>query len=565
MTGKRAVGYVRVSTADQAEEGKTSLQTQRERIATYCQAHGFELTKIYSDEGISGASTKKRPGFMQLLADAKAGLFDCLIIRSLTRFARNTKETIENYDLLESYGIKLVFLKENVDTSTPTGRAFRNLLAVFAEWERDTIRERMLGGRKTKWKAGKTFVGKPPFGYQWNPEKKCLEINPQEAAVYRRMVDMYVNQGMSYLDIAVRLKREGVRCKSRPFSQAAVSYIFKNPIYYGEWTVNRHSYDGNKRTGKIKPEDEHITIKAPALISKTMWDKIKAKREFNRIKGKRLTQSRDHWLRDLLVCELCGGPVKPHTNINKKSGSKYRYYSCNYRRISAKGLENLGRRRCFLPTIKAEEIEEQIWEDIVNTLTYGGFTIGHYHPSKLEEVIGAAKYEKQIASLEDVLQHQESELRGKEWARERLMGLLESDDFDETEFRQRLAQVKTEVITIRAAIEDTKAKIQSLQEARANNEEFANFVRNNQSWLAGLREELNNLAPDDKKLLVESLVPGKIPVWWVTLEELETGPAWGLGAYPWSFNTAIFERLASEGKLTRLTQNDRNHRFVQVL
>jgi hypothetical protein len=79
------------------------------------------------------------------------------------------------------------------------------------------------------------------------------------------------------------------------------------------------------------------------------------------------------------------------------------------------------------------------------------------------------------------------------------------------------------------------------------------------------RENLNNLSPEDKKLLVESLVPGKIPVWWVTLEEFETGPEWGLGAFPWSFNTAIFERLIAEGKLMGLTKNDRDHRFVQVL
>lgn len=159
-----------------------------------------------------------------------------------------------------------------------------------------------------------------------------------------------------------------------------------------------------------------------------------------------------------------------------------------------------------------------------------------------------------------MLQHQETELKAKERARERIMGLLESDDdFDAAEFRQRLTRVKTEIITVNAAIEGTKAKIQSLKEARANNEEFVDFVKNNREWLSARREELVNLAPEDKKLLTESLVPGKIPVWLCNPEEGEAGPQWGLGYFPFSFNPAIFERLASEGKLRGLTKNDSNN------
>ena len=81
---KRAVGYVRVSTTGQVEG--ESLATQRERIATFCRAHGYELTRIYADEGVSGASTKKRPEFLRLLEDAKAGLFHRLVVCDLSRF-----------------------------------------------------------------------------------------------------------------------------------------------------------------------------------------------------------------------------------------------------------------------------------------------------------------------------------------------------------------------------------------------------------------------------------------------------------------------------------------------
>lgn len=96
----KAAGYARVSTAGQVEG--ESLSTQRNKITTFCQAHGYELTQIYSDEGASGASTKKRPGFQQLLKDAEAGLFNCLLVCDLSRFGRNIKELLESYDRLES-------------------------------------------------------------------------------------------------------------------------------------------------------------------------------------------------------------------------------------------------------------------------------------------------------------------------------------------------------------------------------------------------------------------------------------------------------------------------------
>ena len=169
----------------------------------------------------------------------------------------------------------------------------------------------MLGNRTARWKRGGAFVGKVPFGYTWNKERKRVEVNPQEAETYRRIVAMYVNEGMSYLDVALRLKREGVKCKKSFFSQVSVSYILKNPAYYGNYIVNRHEYDGNRRTGKMKPGDEHITIEIPALISKTEWDKIQAKRAFNTQKSKRISQARDHWLRDLLVCEEWAGRSSP--------------------------------------------------------------------------------------------------------------------------------------------------------------------------------------------------------------------------------------------------------------
>jgi DNA invertase Pin-like site-specific DNA recombinase len=559
---RRAAGYIRVSTVSQAREGE-SLGTQREGITLYCKAHGLGLIEIYADEGISGASTEKRPGFMQLLQDAKDRKFDCLIIHSLSRFGRNTKETISNYDELESHGVKLVFLKESVDTGTPSGRMFRNLLAVFAEWERDTIRERMSENRTVRWKDGRTFVGKVPFGYVWNREKKAIEIIQEEARIYKHIVDLYLHEGLSDLNTALRLKDDGIKLRGRKFpATQTISYILKNPAYYGHYIVNRHEYEGDRRTGKMKPASQYIHFPIPALISKTKWDEIQKKREFNRAKAKRVSISKDFWLRDLLICNACGGKIiaYPHSRP-RKDGSLPRYYGCYAHKTTSKRLEATGRRRCKLPLINAEQVENQVWYDLMETLTFGGFDPfgGGYEPSKMEILVDTAHYDDQILTLETVYGRNEEELRRKELAKSRIFDLLETDDFDRDEFHYQLIRTDDEILRLKSLLADIQGKIENLREAKANNEAFIEFIRGNQEWLSGIRQELHDLSPEDKKRLVESLVDGKIDVFrvWPCEDEGETGPGWAQN-WRFSFNRAILDNLAAEGKLSYLTKNDRS-------
>ena len=396
---KRAAGYVRVSTTAQVQEGE-SLATQRDSITAYCKAYGLELVTIYADEGISGASTEKRPEFLQLLNDAKASKFGCLVIHSLSRFGRNARELLNNYDELESHGVKLIFLKESIDTSTPYGRLLRTVMAAFSELERDMIRERTSENRLAKWRRGGTFVGKAAYGYRWNKDRKAVEVNPVEAKIYRHIVDLYLYEGLSDLNIALRLKDEGVKFRGRKYpATQTIAYVLKNPVYYGNFVVNRHEYAGDRRTGKMKPETEHITIEAPALISKTKWDEIQKKRTFNKTKAKRVTLAQDYFLRDLLVCGECGGRILSITHSRaRKDESLPRYYGCYHHQETSKRLEASGRTRCRLPLINADEIEAMVWDDMVNLLTYGGFeALGQYHPSKLEGLIGAAKYDERIS------------------------------------------------------------------------------------------------------------------------------------------------------------------------
>ncbi|MEW6658788.1 MAG: recombinase family protein [Thermodesulfobacteriota bacterium] len=560
---KNAVGYIRWSTEDQSEG--TTAEIQMEAIEKHCRDHGYTLLEIYRDEGISGFTTSKRTAFLKMKQDAKEGKYQYLIIFKLDRFGRNLKEILINYDDFEALGIKLISLKENLDTSTSPGRAYRNMMGTFAELERDTIKERMQGGRTKKWKEGRTFIGKAAYGYTWNKEKKIIEVNPEEAAIYRHIVDLYLHEGLSDVNIALRLREEGIKFRGRKYpATQTIGYMLTNPIYYGVLIANQHEYDGDhriyekgKKGAKKKPADQHIIVKVPPLISKTTWDAIQAKRQSNKSKGKHVTIAHEYFLRDSLICGECGGKVIARTNFRpRKDGTRFRMYACYSHQTTAKRLEVMGRKRCDLPVINAEALETMVWDEIMRTLTLGGYHLkGKYTPSDLETLIDAGKFDEEITRLEAANNNLENELKTKERAKGRLLSLLEDEDFNQEDFRLRLFQVNEEITTIKAKIVDNDEKIKTLKENRDSQQELLKFIQGNRDWLAKLVEELTNLPPEDKKVIVESLIPEKITVY----------KGWEPGEPPISinfrifFNKTIFDRLASEGKITYLNLNGRSH------
>lgn len=133
---KRAVGYIRVSTVMQKEEGH-SLQSQVQQIENFTKGHNYELTEIYSDEGISGKNIKNRPGIQKLIDDAKQDKFDLVVIWKLTRLGRSMKDVLNIAELLNANNVGLHSVSEAFDISTSTGVMLLGLLANFAQFERE--------------------------------------------------------------------------------------------------------------------------------------------------------------------------------------------------------------------------------------------------------------------------------------------------------------------------------------------------------------------------------------------------------------------------------------------
>jgi site-specific DNA recombinase len=215
------------------------------RIATFNE--GAEVVKTYSDEGVSGAVRfEDRPAGRELLKDAGRGKFDTVVFYSLDRFTRHAAKGLADFEVMEdTLGLTLVFAKENIDTSTASGKLFRTILAAFAEFERDTIRDRSMSGRYGRAVKGQGWVaGMPPYGFEVGEDGNLVTV-PAEADVIRAMYVLR-GTGMSLEAVATELNRRGYRPRPRGkhseharFSVGAVHSYLAAPWYKGEPIVRR--------------------------------------------------------------------------------------------------------------------------------------------------------------------------------------------------------------------------------------------------------------------------------------------------------------------------------------
>ena len=210
-----AIGYIRVSTEGQAQDG-VSLDAQRAKIAAWCELNDYTLAAVHVDAGISGKSADNRPGLQAALAECRKGA--ALVVYSLSRLARSTRDTIEISERLNKIGGDLVSLSEKIDTTTAAGKMVFRMLAVLAEFERDQISERTASAMQFK-KAKGERVGSVPYGYFLDGDNTTLIENPAEQDVIRQARELQA-AGLSLRKIAAELNRRGLNARNGGIFQA---------------------------------------------------------------------------------------------------------------------------------------------------------------------------------------------------------------------------------------------------------------------------------------------------------------------------------------------------------
>ncbi len=300
--------YCRVST-DKSDQ-LNSLETQKKFFTEYTEKTGDTLVRIYADEGISGTKTKNRKEFLRLMRDAETGLFDVVIVKDISRFARNTVDLLENVRKLKSLGIEMIFLTANM-TSMGNSEFVLTVFAALAQEESANISKRVKFGKKVNAEHGR--VPNIVFGYDKTiGDYFNLAINEREAEIVRQIFTWYVMDGYGGTKIANILNEKGIKTKRNcNWSQNAVCRVLTNQLYIGR-IINGKQEVEDFLTGKRaeKEEDDWLVTERPdlAIIDKAVFEKAQEimKERYDCFKLDKERQSNKYLFSTLIKCRECG-------------------------------------------------------------------------------------------------------------------------------------------------------------------------------------------------------------------------------------------------------------------
>lgn len=306
----KIAAYCRVSTAK--EEQLDSLSHQKEFFQDYAWRNGYELVDIYADEGISGTRLQKREQFQRLLEDARQHCFELVVVKDISRFARNTVDFLQSVRALKALGVNTRFLTANMD-SLGESEFVLTVFGALAQEESANLSKRVKFGKNLNAQKGR--VPRQLYGYD-RLDNFTLRINEAEADVVRLMYGMYVAQGLGCRTIARQLNAWGYATKlGCQWTPSAVHRILTNPIYCGHHINHKYEVE-NYLTGhqrKLSPQEQyHHSRPQWAIISPEEFEKAQAQRrqrrqvygtDENTVQGR---YSARHLFSGLIVCQECG-------------------------------------------------------------------------------------------------------------------------------------------------------------------------------------------------------------------------------------------------------------------
>ena len=397
---KRVCAYARVST--DSEEQLTSYSSQIKHYSEYIKSNPeWKFVGVYADEGISGTQIKKRTQFKRMIDDALNGKIDMIIAKSISRFARNTLDTLKIVRELREHNVDVYFEKENIHTLELDSEMFLTLYSAFAQAESESTSMNVKMGLNAKMKRGEPVGNQNCYGYIWNEETKELEINEEQASIVRFIFDLYI-KGVGGRTIAHRLNDKGIPTYfNKKWSQGSISRIIKNEKYVGDllgqkyYVVDPLSHKrclnyGEKEQYYVK--DHHIGI-----IDRDTWNKaqeILNKRNNNKKdngREHRTTYSLKYDFSSKIVCGHCNSTYVRRQGTKRKDGTAPIYWKC-FQQVDEK-------RYCEKSKFIRDDVLKDMFVELYNLIVINK----HQTKEKLLEAIKSTlkenNYQKDIDKL----------------------------------------------------------------------------------------------------------------------------------------------------------------------
>ena len=485
--GNRAAIYARVSDKSQDGEDKTSISEQIGEMEAHCESRGLDIIARYQEVGRGWS--KKRPEFQRMLTDAREGRFDVIVCWKSDRLSRGMYPAAALMEVVEAHELRLESVMDGIDMKT------FGLMAAIGKIELDNFRERSAMGKRGMAKQGRAPTGGLPYGYRIGADGRP-EVVEEDAAVVRRIFDMYVREGMGSHSIAVRLTDDGVPTPTgkRFWFQSRVLHVLSNATYRGTWVYGKYRHVATEDGVKLheQPRESWIEIPIPPLIDDATWEQAQSLKKHRSTRSKRNTKVL-YLLQHLVKCGECGHRFHAKSTwgtTKVRNGKRYRYdYSAPHRYYKCGGMHSLRLRCRERPYIRAERLEEPIWAEVKRVIR---------DPAVIVSGIEALDAEGGDGLAEEIAEAERG-VRSIEMEEARAIRLFVSGKITEAQL-----DVQRKFITER--LESARGKLEEYRAREARGSEKRRLAETVLAWARDVGQGIDELSDAERREILQAVL-----------------------------------------------------------
>lgn len=445
----RASAYARVST--DKDDQANSFDSQVKYFGDYIQRQdGWNLVNVYSDEGITGTSTKKRDGFNSMIEAAMDGKIDLIITKEVSRFARNIEDAIKYTRMLKERNVDVVFVLDGIDTREPDFELKLAIFSAIAQEESRKTSERVKWGQKRQMEKGVVF-GRSLLGYK--VDKGKLYLVEEEAEIVRLIFHKYVNEGKGTHIIARELKEAGIKPYDpdgrarykNDWSNTQILRVLRNEKYVGDLcqkkTYTKNYLDHKKRYNRGEEEmvyikNHHLEI---AIISRELWDATQEELERRTTTAEQKSKhSNRYWGSGKIFCGECGERFV--SKAKKTSVGVSKSWHC-HNHVKAAAFRQA---ECLMSETASDKSLKSIVLYILKDL------VANKEALKEEVIksISELNFEEKTKSVEDI----EVKIESLELKKAKLIDIRLAEEISKEDFRIKKEQIESEISDLRKEV-----------------------------------------------------------------------------------------------------------------
>ena len=461
---KRVCAYARVST--DSEEQLTSYSSQIKHYSEKIKSNpNWEFVGVYADEGISGTQVKNRTEFQKMIDDALNGKIDMIIAKSISRFARNTLDTLKYVRLLREHNVDVYFEKENIHTLELDSEMFLTLYSAFAQAESESTSMNVKMGLNAKMKRGEPVGNQNCYGFIWDEKTKELEINEKQAEVVRLIFDLYV-KGLGGRTIAHKLNDMGIPTYfDKKWSQSSINRVIRNEKYVGDLLGQKYYVTdplSHKRSLNYgEKEQYYVKDHHKGIVSRDIWNKaqeILNKRNNNKKDNGRkhkTTYSLKYDFSSKIVCGHCNSTYVRRQGTKRKDGTAPIYWKC-FQQVDEK-------RYCEHSVVMREDVLKNMFVELYNLIVKNKHKTKEKLLDAIKSTLKEENYQKEIDKLRIELDKLNTKL--SKLVDMQLDGVIDKDIY-----------VKKEQ-EIKSQLTDIEEKINNLENLKNTNNNMAKKIK----------------------------------------------------------------------------------------